>query len=57
MVFNEGTIGAADRNNIIIPDLYGLPRHDPGCRNGLRDRPLARGDLAEAGGVTLRVKG
>ena len=35
VIFNEGTIGADDRNDVLIPTLAGYDRHDPGGRHGL----------------------
>ena len=55
VVFNEGTIGAADRNNIIIPDLSDYHATIPVVGTDYATgRSLV--DLAEGEGVTLRVK-
>ena len=37
VIFNEGTIGADDRNNVADPDAGRLHRHHPGGRHRLRD--------------------
>ena len=42
VIFNEGTIGAADRNDVIIPTLAGYNADDPGRRHRLRDRSRTR---------------
>ena len=41
VIFNEGTIGAADRNDVLIPTLAGYDATHPGRRHRLRDRPRA----------------
>jgi Zn-dependent M28 family amino/carboxypeptidase len=55
VIFNEGTIGAADRNDVLIPTLAGynvtIPVVGTDYATG---RALV--NLANAGGVTLRVK-
>jgi Zn-dependent M28 family amino/carboxypeptidase len=55
VIFNEGTIGADDRNGIIIPTLSGYNVTIPVVGT---DYPTGRSlvDLAGDGGVTLRVK-
>ena len=55
VIFNEGTIGAADRNNVIIPTLAGYDAHIPVVGTDYATgRSLV--DLANGAGVTLRVK-
>ena len=55
MIFNEGTIGAADRNDVLIPTLAGYDVTIPVVGTDYATgRSLV--DLANAGGVTLRVK-
>jgi len=56
VIFNEGTIGAEDRNNVIIPTLAGYDAHIPTIGTDYATgRSLV--DLANsATGVTLRVK-
>ena len=41
VIFNEGTIGAPDRNDVLIPTLAGYDATHPGGRHRLRDRPRA----------------
>ena len=55
VIFNEGTIGAADRNNVIIPTLEGYNATIPVVGT---DYATGRSvvDLANGGGVTLHVK-
>jgi Zn-dependent M28 family amino/carboxypeptidase len=55
VIFNEGTIGAADRNSIIIPTLAGYDATIPVVGTDYATgRSLV--DLADDGGVTLHVK-
>jgi Zn-dependent M28 family amino/carboxypeptidase len=55
VIFNEGTIGAADRNDVLIPTLAGYDVTIPVVGTDYATgRSLV--DLANAGGVTLRVK-
>ena len=56
VIFNEGTIGAADRNDVLIPTLAGYNVTIPVIgTNYATGRALV--DLAKSpGGVTLRVK-
>ena len=55
MIFNEGTIGAPDRNDVLIPTLAGYDVTIPVVGTDYATgRSLV--DLANAGGVTLRVK-
>jgi Zn-dependent M28 family amino/carboxypeptidase len=55
VIFNEGTIGAPDRNDVLIPTLAGYDVTIPVVGT---DYPTGRSlvDLANAGGVTLRLK-
>ena len=55
VIFNEGTIGAPDRNGILIPTLEGYNATIPVVGT---DYPTGRSlvDLADGAGVTLRVK-
>ena len=55
VVFNEGTIGAPDRNGILIPTLEGYNATIPVVGT---DYPTGRSlvDLANGAGVTLHVK-
>jgi Zn-dependent M28 family amino/carboxypeptidase len=54
VIFNEGTIGAADRNGVLIPTLEGYNATIPVIGT---DYPTGRSlvDLAKGSGVTLRV--
>ena len=55
VIFNEGTIGAADRNDVLIPTLAGYDVTIPVVGTDYATgRSLV--DLANAGSVTLRVK-
>jgi Zn-dependent M28 family amino/carboxypeptidase len=55
VIFNEGTIGAPDRNGVLIPTLAGYDVTIPVVGTDYATgRSLV--DLANAGGVTLRVK-
>jgi Zn-dependent M28 family amino/carboxypeptidase len=55
VIFNEGTIGAADRNDVLIPTLAGYDVTIPVIgTNYATGRALV--DLANGSGVTLRVK-
>jgi Zn-dependent M28 family amino/carboxypeptidase len=55
VIFNEGTIGAADRNDILIPTLAGYDVTIPVVGTDYATgRSLV--DLANGAGVTLRVK-
>jgi Zn-dependent M28 family amino/carboxypeptidase len=55
VIFNEGTIGAADRNDVLIPTLAGYDVTIPVVGTDyVTGRSLV--DLANAGGVTLRVR-
>ena len=55
VIFNEGTIGAADRNDVLIPTLAGYDVTIPVVGTDYATgRSLV--DLANAGGVTLRLK-
>ena len=42
VIFNEGTIGAPDRNDVLIPTLVGYDVSHPGGRHRLRHRPRPR---------------
>ena len=55
VIFNEGTIGAPDRNDVLIPTLTGYDVTIPVVgADYATGRSLV--DLANDGGVTLRVK-
>jgi Zn-dependent M28 family amino/carboxypeptidase len=55
VIFNEGTIGAADRNDVLIPTLAGYDVTIPVIGTDYATgRALV--DLANGSGVTLRVK-
>ena len=55
VIFNEGTIGAADRNDVLIPTLAGYDVTIPVVGTDYATgRSLV--DLANGSGVTLRVK-
>jgi len=55
VIFNEGTIGAPDRNNILVPTLAGYDAEIPTVGTDYATgRSLV--DLARSGGVTLHVQ-
>jgi hypothetical protein len=55
VIFNEGTIGAPDRNDVLIPTLAGYDVTIPVIGTDYATgRSLV--DLANAGGVTQRVQ-
>ena len=55
VIFNEGTIGAPDRNNVVIPTLAGYDAQIPVVGTDYATgRSLV--DLADGAGVTLHVK-